>query len=322
VLALGVTSTTATQDPTAERLTHHAISLDALTKAYGARNAVDALTFNVPSGSVCGFIGPNGAGKTTTLRMLLGLIRPSSGTASVLGQSIDDPTRYIHRVGAMIEGPAFYPTLSGRRNLQVLATLGGVDDARVDELLTTVSMADRSRDVFKSYSLGMKQRVGIAAALLHDPELLVLDEPTNGLDPPGIREVRDLLRTLADAGKTVLVSSHLLDELQHICDYVVIIRNGALIFDGATEDLVAMQQPELTATTERAGDIGELMAIAERSGYPATILDGALHVAAPASWAAQLNRSAMAEDITLTSLGVVEARLEDIFFELTEGDRK
>jgi ABC-2 type transport system ATP-binding protein len=317
-----VNRTSATKVPTGRRDERNAISLDALTKTYGDRKAVDALTFGVPTGSVCGFIGPNGAGKTTTLRMLLGLIRPSSGTATVLGQTIDDPARYIHRVGAMIEGPAFYPTLSGRRNLQVLAALGGIDDVRVDELLATVSMTRRAADAFKSYSLGMKQRIGIAAALLNDPELLILDEPTNGLDPPGIREVRDLLRSLADAGKTVLVSSHLLDELQHICDHVVIIRTGALIFDGPIDDLVTMQQPDLRAKTARSGDLNTLIDIAERAGYPATILDGEIHVAAPASWAGQLNRTAMDEGITLTSLRAVEPRLEDIFFELTQGDPK
>jgi ABC-2 type transport system ATP-binding protein len=146
--------------------------------------------------------------------------------------------------------------------------------------------------------------------------------PPNGLDPPGIREVRDLLRGLADEGKTVLVSSHLLDELQLICDYVVIIRGGGLVFEGSIDDLVAMQRPEPTARSERSGDLAALVGIAERAGFAGSIVDDEVHIAAPASWAGQLNRTAMAADITLTSLGVVEARLEDIFFELTDGDRR
>ena len=188
----------------------NAISVSELSKQYGDRSAVNKISFDVPAGSVCGFIGPNGSGKTTTIRMLLGLISPSQGSGEVLGESILHPARYLDRVGAMIEGPAFYPSLSGIENLKVLAHLGGFSTERIPKLLEIVDLEDRGASKFKTYSLGMKQRLGIAAALLPDPSLLILDEPTNGLDPAGIQEVRQLLRNLADQGMTVFVSSHLL----------------------------------------------------------------------------------------------------------------
>jgi ABC-2 type transport system ATP-binding protein len=290
-----------------------------LTKRYGQRAAVDRLSVEVPAGTVCGFVGPNGAGKTTTIRMLLGLVRPSSGTAEVLGQSITDPKAYLHRVGAMIEAPAFYPTLSGRRNLQVLARLSGIGDDRVDATLEEVELAERASDLYRSYSLGMKQRLGLAAALLGQPELLLLDEPTNGLDPPGIREVRALLRRLADSGTTVFVSSHLLDELQQVCDHLVVIEHGRLVFQGGVEDLLAGRTAALLAAPENPADLAALVALCGRAGYPAVAADGQVRVTAPPAWAGELNRRAMAEGITLQALGAEQARLEDVFFALTEG---
>jgi ABC-2 type transport system ATP-binding protein len=295
-----------------------AIELDGLAKTYGARRAVDTLSFSVARGTVCGFIGPNGSGKTTTIRMLLGLIAPTAGTATVLGHSISDPGAYLDRVGAMIEGPAFYPPLSGRRNLEVLARLGGIASSRVEGVLGTVGLADRADDPSRAYSLGMKQRLGIAAALLPDPELLILDEPTNGLDPPGIREMRELLRGLADAGTTVFVSSHLLDELQQICDDVVIIREGRLLFAGHVHDLIDSQASRLMATPEDPADLARLIALCENAGFSATESDGQLHISAPVSWRGPLNRAAMDEDITLVELGASHQSLEDTFFELTE----
>src|SRR4051794_14909161 len=169
-----------------------AVSMDGLTKSYGRRVAVDALTVDIPSGVVAGFIGPNGAGKTTTMAMLLGLVRPTAGSAAVLGEPLDAPKRYMHRVGALLEGPALWPGLTGAENLRVLAKLGDHDPGRIPEVLSLVGLADRAGDRFARYSLGMKQRLGIAAALLGDPELVILDEPTNGLDPAGIREMRQL----------------------------------------------------------------------------------------------------------------------------------
>jgi ABC-2 type transport system ATP-binding protein len=296
-----------------------AIELSGLTKAYGSRNAVDHLSFTVAPGTVCGFLGPNGAGKTTTIRMLLGLIAPTGeGRASVLGHPIDEPASYLERVGAMIEGPAFYPTLSGRQNLEVLAKLGGFGAERIDAVLDQVDLGARAADLYKSYSLGMKQRLGIAAALLPDPDLLVLDEPTNGLDPTGIREVRNLLRSLADDGTTVFVSSHLLEELQQICDDVVIIRTGRLLFAGAVDELIATQQAELVAVPEEPEDLERLVKVCDVAGYPASPSDGQLHIQAPVTWAGAFNRAAMAEGITLIELRPDQQSLEDIFFELTE----
>jgi ABC-2 type transport system ATP-binding protein len=299
-----------------------AIHLDNLTKTYGDRRAVDGLTFSVRPGTICGFVGPNGAGKTTTIRMLLGLITPTAGTATILGHSIDEPASYLSRVGAMIEGPAFYPSLSARQNLDVLARLGGINRERVSWCLDQVDLASRAEDPFKSYSLGMKQRLGIAAALLPDPELLVLDEPTNGLDPTGIREIRILLRSLADGGTTVLVSSHLLEELQQICDDVVIISEGRLLFAGAVGELVVSQAADLVAVPEKPDDLDRLIALCARAGYAATSNgDGRLHVAAPSPWAGEFNRVAMADGITLVELGTTKQSLEDVFFELTEEHR-
>jgi ABC-2 type transport system ATP-binding protein len=192
----------------------------------------------------------------------------------------------------------------------------------VDRCLDQVDLADRADDVFKSFSLGMKQRLGIAAALLPEPELLVLDEPTNGLDPTGIREIRILLRSLADRGTTVLVSSHLLEELQQICDDVVIIRQGRLLFAGPVDELIVSQRADLVAVPENPDDFCRLVALCERAGYAATSNgDGRVHVAAPPSWAGALNRKAMADDITLVELGTTKQSLEDVFFELTEENR-
>jgi ABC-2 type transport system ATP-binding protein len=193
-----------------------AIEVQDLSKKYGSALAVSHANFQVPAGTICGFVGPNGAGKTTTIRMLLGLISPTGGSGQILGEAITSPEKYLPLVGAMIEGPAFYPALSGAENLRVLATLGGFPLDRVDTLLKQVGLFERAESKFKTYSLGMKQRLGIAAALLPNPQLLILDEPTNGLDPEGIQEIRQLLRNLADNGTTVFVSSHLLSELELI----------------------------------------------------------------------------------------------------------
>ena len=295
-----------------------AIRSSGLTKRFGDRAAVDGLDLEVPGGVVCGFIGPNGAGKTTTLRMLLGLVRPSSGTAEVLGEPISHPERYLPRVGALIEGPSFYASLSGRRNLDVLARLGRLPRGRIDELLDRVGLAGRGGDAFSSYSLGMKQRLGIAAALLPDPELLVLDEPANGLDPAGIREIRALLRALADDGMSVFVSSHLLGEIEAICEHLVVIDGGRLVFQGPMGDLLARQRGEVVAAPEHPADLPELAALCERAGHPARVADGRVHVAADPAFAPELNRLAMARGITLASLGVAHGSLEEAFLSITD----
>src|SRR6202034_2549082 len=208
-----------------------------LTKRFGDRTVVDDVALQIPQGAVCGFVGPNGAGKTTTIRMLLGLVRPTSGTGTILGGSLAEPASYLHKVGALIESPAFYPQLSGRENLRALSRRGSIPLAGVDQVLDRSGLLARAGDKYRSYSLGMKQRLGIAAAMLAGPELLILDEPTNGLDPAGIVEMRGLVRSLADDGITVFVSSHLLGEIEHICDHLVMIRKGRSVFQGSVDQL-------------------------------------------------------------------------------------
>jgi ABC-2 type transport system ATP-binding protein len=294
-----------------------ALDVADLSKKYGDRMALSHANFEVPMGSICGFVGPNGSGKTTTIRMLLGLISPTTGSGHVLGESITEPEKYLPNVGAMIEGPAFYPALTGAQNLAVLAKLGGFDTKTIPELLELVDLADRGDSKYKTYSLGMKQRLGIAAALLPKPKLLILDEPTNGLDPAGIQEVRALLRKLADSGTTVFVSSHLLSEIEMISDYLVMLRLGKVIFSGRTSELLAKQQPVIVAKPERAQDLTGLVKIAESMGHSAKIIDSAVHVSGSSDFSAKLNKAAFDAGITLASLTPVRASLEDTFFEMT-----
>ncbi|HUW77712.1 MAG TPA: ABC transporter ATP-binding protein [Candidatus Nanopelagicaceae bacterium] len=296
-----------------------AISVSGLTKKYGSRVVVDHLEFAVPKGTVCGFVGPNGAGKTTTIRMLLGLISSTAGTGEVLGKTLTHPEEYLAQVGAMIEGPAFYPYLSGRENLKVLATLGGLSHDLIDQLLAKVDLLGRASSKFKTYSLGMKQRLGIAAALLSQPELLILDEPTNGLDPAGIHEIRTLLRGLADSGITVFVSSHLLIELEQISDYLVILNEGKLLFAGQTNQLLEAQRGSITAKAEREEDLTTLGALVLGLGYATSYENGVLHVFAPADWAAELNRIAFGAGIVLSGLSTSRPSLEDTFFNMIGG---
>jgi ABC-2 type transport system ATP-binding protein len=213
-----------------------AVLVRGLTKRYGSRTVVDRLDFEIPAGTVAGLIGPNGAGKTTILRMLLGLVRPDGGTGTVIGQPITTPAAYLPSVGALVEGPAFYPGLSGARNLAVYATLAGIDRSRVPTVLERLGLADRATDAYRTYSLGMRQRLGVAAALLGDPALVVLDEPTNGLDPSGIREMRGIIRSIREDGRTVLVTSHLLNEVQQVCDWLIVINQGQRRFEGIMGD--------------------------------------------------------------------------------------
>ena len=234
-----------------------AVSTTGLTKRFGERTVVDKVALTIPRGSVCGFVGPNGAGKTTTIRMLLGLVRPTAGSGSILGGSLADPATYLHKVGALIESPAFYPQLSGRDNLKALARLGRISLSAVAPALERAGLSARADDRYRTYSLGMKQRLGIAAALLPGPELLILDEPTNGLDPAGIVETRGLIRSFADDGITVLVSSHLISEIEQICDHVVMIRAGRLVHQGSVAELQAAQRPDfLVAAGARRGRRG------------------------------------------------------------------
>src|ERR1044071_5497567 len=219
-----------------------ALETQDLTKRFGSRTAVDRLSLRVERGDIYGFLGPNGAGKSTTLRMLLGLVRPTSGVVRFpLPAGTWEYLRARSRVGAIIETPAFYENISGRRNLQLLASLsGGVKKKRVEEVLEIVELRDRARDPVKVYSYGMRQRLGIAQALLPTPELIILDEPTNGLDPQGIQETRELIRRLRDDFRlTVLLSSHLLTEIEQLCNRVGIIHEGRLLYEGGPETLIS-----------------------------------------------------------------------------------
>ncbi len=294
-----------------------ALDVADLSKKYGDRMALSHANFEVPMGSICGFVGPNGSGKTTTIRMLLGLITPSTGSGHVLGESITQPEKYLPKVGAMIEGPAFYPALTGKQNLAVLAKLGGFSTDQIQKLLELVDLGDRGDSKFKTYSLGMKQRLGIAAALLPNPKLLVLDEPTNGLDPAGIHEIRTLLRKLADNGTTVFVSSHLLSEIEMISDYLVMLRDGKVIFSGKTSDLLAAQKPLILAKPENQNDLVKLNQIAQGLGLDSKIKEDLVEASADENFAAKLNKAAFDAGITLTSLTSIRPTLEETFFEMT-----
>ncbi len=295
-----------------------AIAVKGLSKSYGDLVAVKNATFEVPLGTICGFVGPNGSGKTTTIRMLLSLIDPTSGSGEILDQSISHPERYLSKVGAMIEGPAFYPALTGAENLRVLATLGGYSHSRVPELIELVGLTGRGDDKYKNYSLGMKQRLGIAAALLPDPMLLILDEPTNGLDPAGIQEIRDLLSNLAKRGVTVFVSSHLLSEIEMIAEYLVMLRKGEVIFFGKTSELLHRSRPTIVAKCANHTDIERLRTLVVNLGHPVTLENDELHIDAEEKWGAELNRLAFDNDILLSRITPVRPTLEETFFEMTE----
>ncbi len=303
-----------------------AIATAGLTKRYGDRVAVDHLDLEVPTGVVAGFVGPNGAGKTTTMAMLLGLVRPTSGSGAVLGRLLGDPASYLHRVGALIEGPAFYPALTGRQNLTVVATVGGHDPAQIPELLRLVGLEGRADDRLGRYSLGMKQRLGIAAALLGDPGLLILDEPANGLDPAGIHEMRALLASIARHDRTVFVSSHALSELEQICDWLVMIDNGRLVFQGPASELVGSQVATLAVACADPTNLDVLQAVLASNGQRVDVVDGELRVSVsvddPVALAAAVNRRAFDAGVVLTELRAVRTNLEDRYLALvTGGDR-
>jgi ABC-2 type transport system ATP-binding protein len=300
-----------------------ALSVSGLTKRYGERAVVDHLDIELPSGVVAGFVGPNGAGKTTTMAMLLGLVRPTSGSASVLGASIDKPADYLARVGAMIESPAFYPSLSGAQNLRMFATVGCHETSSIPSLLDEVGLGGRGDDRYRTYSLGMKQRLGIAAALLGDPDLLILDEPANGLDPQGVREMRTLIGGLVGSGRTVLVSSHDLSELEQVCDWLVLIDTGRSIYQGPTRDFldaaigglsIAPQHPEQCAQlAEVLTDRG--LRVVGQGDHLLIGLDGA-----PEDVAAHVNRAAFDAGIVLVELALQRTTLEDRYLSLVGGD--
>ncbi|MEO5743634.1 MAG: ABC transporter ATP-binding protein [Terracoccus sp.] len=280
----------------------------------GRRVAVQGLSMSVPLGGVHGFLGPNGSGKTTTIRMLLGLIRADSGTAEVFGSPVPgDLPAVIDRVGAIVESPKFFPSFTGRQNLQLLAGAIGTPNTRIDEVLEITHLGDRGRDRFASYSLGMKQRLAIAATLLKDPDLLIFDEPTNGLDPAGIREVRDTMRSLGEQGKTVLVSSHILAEVEHVADTVSIIGHGALLAEGRVTDILgsggSAQVQVAVASPDRA------VALLEGEGL--TVSRDGDRLVVTTEDPASITRALAGHGLYLTEMTPIRADLESVFLALT-----
>jgi len=298
----------------------HAISFvietNGLTKRYRPDVvAVNGLDIRVKRGEVYGFVGPNGAGKTTTLRILVGLVRPTSGSCEILGGKPGSPDT-LSRVGALIETPAFYPYLSGRDNLRVLSRLAGIDFSRIEPVLEEVELAGRADDRFKTYSLGMKQRLGIAAAMLKDPELLILDEPTNGLDPAGMVEMRQLIRQLGHGDRTVLISSHLMGELEQICDRIGIVKDGRLIKEGTLEELRHGARLRIKASpVDRARD---LIGALEGVGEVQTVEGDVLLVEVGLSRSAEINRLLVDDGIEVSELCAAQDSLESAFLSLTE----
>lgn len=288
-----------------------------LTKRYASGLvAVDSLNLTVRRGEVYGFLGPNGAGKTTTLRMLLGLVHITSGTATVLGGAPGDPEG-LARVGAMVEEPAFYPHLSGRDNLRVVARFAGLPDHGIDVALETVDLRDRSSDRVKTYSQGMRQRLGLAAALLKNPDLLILDEPTNGLDPAGMADMRSLIRRLGSGDRTVLLSSHLLGEVQQVSDRVGVISHGVLIAEGSVDQLrgrgsVLVRAEPLALARETATRL--------LGNGCVEVADGTLRLASDQVDVPRITRELVLAGVAVSEVRPVERTLEDVFLELTGGE--
>lgn len=299
-----------------------AIEFAGLTKRFGTFVAVDRLTFSVPAGSVFGFLGPNGAGKTTTIGMLLGLIEPDEGTATIFGHDVrTDLPAALARTGALVERPSFYPYLSGRTNLRLMARIAGIDDPkRIDAALEMVDLTARANANFGGYSQGMKQRLGIAAALLLEPDLLILDEPTNGLDPAGQREIRSIIPRMADEGHAVLLASHMLHEVEQVSDHVLIIRRGEKITEGSVDDLLRRNgyidvripdaDPEAAAKVVRAVPGVEQVSVE----------DERLVVIAADELGAAINRALADAGLYASQIAPRRSSLEDIFLELTSSE--
>jgi ABC-2 type transport system ATP-binding protein len=297
------------------------ISIEGLRKVYRPFRgrvtvAVDGLDLSVPAGGVFGFLGPNGAGKTTTIRSLLGLARPSAGRCRVFGVDTQrEFYRVQRRVGTMIETQALFPGFSGRRNLSLLAGTEGIPESAVDEVLERVGLTDRADDRLGTYSLGMKQRLGLAAALLKDPELLVLDEPANGLDPAGIRDVRRLLRRLGDEGRTVFVSSHLLGEVQQMCDHVAVLSRGRCVAAGRVEEVLA--SAGMRGVVVRLADLVAGRAALEAAGFPVSEDGQSLVVGVEPTEAPRVAEALAASGLYPLELRPGGSSLEEAFLTLT-----
>ena len=297
------------------------LQLENLTKKFGDFTAVSRLSLQVQQGEVVGFLGPNGAGKSTTVGMVLGLIRPTEGAVAIMGTALPGNQQIVsENVGAIIENPAFYPYMSGRDNLIAHARMvGGVSAARVDDLLKLVNLGERGKDKYKSYSLGMKQRLGIASTLLTDPALVILDEPTNGLDPAGQREIREIIPRLAQDGHGVLLASHMLHEVEQVSDRVAIVRRGELITEGGVDDLlkrggyieVRVSPDHLDAARDLLHRLPGVDQV--------TVTDGMLTVVADPERGTDINRALVGAGIYASQISPRRSSLESLFLEITEG---
>ena len=300
----------------------NAITAAGLTKRYGAKAAVDDATFTIEQGEIVGFLGPNGAGKTTTLRMLAGLVRPTEGSCTVLGQPVPGAT--LREVGTMIEEPSFYPYMTGRSNLRHAALLhGDVPPSRVDEVLEFVSLQDAADKKVRAYSQGMRQRLALARALLWRPKVMLLDEPTNGLDPTGIAEVRESLRSVASEGVTVLVSSHILAEIEKLVNRILAIEAGRIVFDGSLRELVErMGAPTVTYTVTARDQAGLLAALAELGYTPAPRNQDGADVTVPADEADLLIERLTSKGVRVTSATLRGEDLEGAYLRLIDPHRR
>jgi ABC-2 type transport system ATP-binding protein len=289
------------------------IEVEHLTKRFRKTVAVDDLSFKVNEGAITGFLGPNGAGKTTTLRVILGLVRPNGGRATIGGRLYRELAAPVRQVGAVLEAASFHPGRSGRNHLRVLATAVGIPYARVEEVLALVDLTGAAGRRAGGYSLGMKQRLSLAGALLGDPQVLVLDEPANGLDPQGIRWLRELLRSLSEEGRTILISSHVLAEIEHIADEVVIIHRGKFVAHATTAELVARATGGIRVRSPQAE---QLRAVLDGAGISVASTDGDLLIAADTT-TSKVGELAAANGIVLHELVAETSTLEEAFLELT-----
>ncbi|MDQ3654265.1 MAG: ABC transporter ATP-binding protein [Chloroflexota bacterium] len=293
-----------------------------LTKRFKSMVAVDDLNLSVRTGEVLGFLGPNGAGKSTTVGMILGLIRPSSGTVRIAGQDLtSNPSLVSENIGAIIENPAFYPYMSGRDNLRAHAmAVGKIPESRIDSLLELVNLSERARHKYKTYSLGMKQRLGIASTLLTDPALVILDEPTNGLDPAGQREIRAIIPRLADQGHGVLLASHMLHEVEQVSDRVLIVRRGKLITEGSVDDLLRRGGYIEVSVPGHDPELAQKAIRPLQQVEQVTIENGKLIVVAPEDVGSALNRALVEQGIFASTIAPKHSTLEDLFLELTDDE--
>jgi len=305
------------EQPTTREQSDVVLRTVGLTRRYGKITAVNNLDLAVRRGQIFGFLGPNGSGKTTTIGMVLGLLRPTSGYVELFGVDTHrDLTGPLKRVGSVLEGASAYPHLSGRENLRVCAMIAGVPDARIDEMLSLVGLSERAGSKARTYSLGMRQRLAIAAALLTNPDLVVMDEPTNGLDPAGMREIRGLIRDLGAMGKTIFVSSHLLGEVEQMCDHVAILKSGRLLMQGEVKALVGQG----TALEMQVTDMNRALEVLAGLDFVKGVKrDGVRLVVETASErAADVSRALAEKEIYLSELRTRQDSLEDVFLEMTE----